>query len=85
MKNKQSPAASKFPIIHFSQQVFHLVQKDNVTVGELEARRCGGRTQHPLVRIHQSVLDRLKQSSDYRPVNVPNDGERLRSLFQIEN
>jgi uncharacterized protein (DUF2235 family) len=38
----------------------------------------------PHVFLHQSVLDRLKQRSDYRPVNIPHDEVSLRTQFQIE-
>jgi uncharacterized protein (DUF2235 family) len=36
------------------------------------------------VSIHRSVLTRLTQNSDYRPVNIPNDEATIRSKFQIE-
>jgi hypothetical protein len=39
----------------------------------------------PFVSIHQSVLERLKGQTDYRPVNIPNDEETIRSTFRIEN
>ena len=39
----------------------------------------------PFVSIHHSVLRRLKQRDDYRPVNIPNDEKTLRGMFQIEN
>jgi len=39
----------------------------------------------PYVALHHSVIDRLKQISDYRPVNIPHDEATLRSTFQIEN
>lgn len=37
------------------------------------------------VSIHHSVLERLRDCSDYRPVNLPNDEATLRSMFQIES
>ena len=39
----------------------------------------------PFVLIHHSVLQRLRYIDDYRPVNLPNDEELLRGMFQIEN
>jgi len=39
----------------------------------------------PFVSIHHSVIERLAQSGDYKPVNIPNDEETLRSKFTIEN
>lgn len=38
----------------------------------------------PCVALHYSVLDRLKQYADYRPVNIPHDEATLRSTFQVE-
>jgi uncharacterized protein (DUF2235 family) len=40
---------------------------------------------NPWVRLHQSVIDRLKGLSNYRPANIPNDEGALRKIFQIEN
>lgn len=37
------------------------------------------------IALHHSVIDRLKQVSDYRPVNIPHGEATLRSKFKIEN
>jgi len=47
-----------------------------------EIQRNAGK---PFVSIHDSVLQRLKQSNDYRPVNIPRDEETLRGRFRIES
>lgn len=39
----------------------------------------------PFVSIHHSVLERLKQKSDYRPINIPNNEMTLQTMFQTEN
>jgi len=39
----------------------------------------------PFVSIHHSVIQRLNQMNDYRPVNIPNDEETLRGMFRIED
>jgi uncharacterized protein (DUF2235 family) len=39
----------------------------------------------PFVSVHHSVLERLKQNSEYRPINIPHDENTLRATFQIEN
>lgn len=39
----------------------------------------------PFVSIHHSVLERLKQKSDYRPANIPNNEMTLRTMFQTED
>jgi uncharacterized protein (DUF2235 family) len=38
----------------------------------------------PFVLLHHSVLERLKQLSDYKPANIPNDQQTLRTNFRIE-
>ncbi len=40
---------------------------------------------NPFVSVHHSVLQRLRQMNDYRPVNIPNDEQSLRGMFPIEN
>ena len=37
------------------------------------------------VLVHRSVIERLNGSTNYKPVNIPNDESILRSTFQIEN
>ena len=37
------------------------------------------------VSIHRSVIDRLNGSTNYKPVNIPNDEATLHETFQIEN
>jgi uncharacterized protein (DUF2235 family) len=39
----------------------------------------------PFVSVHHSVLERLKGVSNYRPSNIPNDEDTIRTTFQIEN
>jgi uncharacterized protein (DUF2235 family) len=39
----------------------------------------------PFVSIHHSVLARMRQNSDYRPINISDDETTIRSKFQIEN
>jgi uncharacterized protein (DUF2235 family) len=39
----------------------------------------------PWVYLHRSAIERLCQSGDYRPVNIPHDEATLRKTFQIEN
>ena len=39
----------------------------------------------PFVSIHHSVIERLNGSTNYKPVNIPNDAASLSSQFKIEN
>ena len=39
----------------------------------------------PYVALHHSVIDRLNQLSEYRPVNIPHEEATLRSEFKIES
>jgi uncharacterized protein (DUF2235 family) len=39
----------------------------------------------PYVALHESVIERLQGTADYRPVNIPNDEATLRSQFKIEH
>lgn len=50
-----------------------------------QSRRVLRSADKPFVALHHSVLDRLKQSANYRPPNIPHDEPLLRSTFQVEN